>query len=382
MCESSLIKRTRKILTAPQYGLLKQLAYWISHKNEYGVFKDGKVWIYNTYEQWAEQLNVSASTVCRGLNALKDLNFICSAHLSPNKRNRTLYYSINFSAIKEFFEKNSRKKTAPVVHSSVNSNLPRNAMNDVMDDVMYITNNKIQINNISNKSHQDALGTSIENQIDSTVCRVCNENYSDTQKIISANDSQTVVSENSPKTQAAGTTCQDMMKILKEELFENQEIRLTKPLARYLVASFKTKFSNNLDEWKRYLRLIKTSSYMMSEKFTLSVKWILKFETIDRIRAGELGVDESKIPVDVSEIEQKALDHIESLDESENCKKFRHEIIKKLSPRVYISWFTKVDLIEEAKQVVIKAANSFVKDYIKANFSEKLSLSSEILFCK
>ena len=169
---------------------------------------------------------------------------------------------------------------------------------------------------------------------------------------------------------------------MKEELFENQEIRLTKPLARYLVASFKTKFSNNLDEWKRYLRLIKTSSYMMSEKFTLSVKWILKFETIDRIRAGELGVDESKIPVDVSEIEQKALDHIESLDESENCKKFRHEIIKKLSPRVYISWFTKVDLIEEAKQVVIKAANSFVKDYIKANFSEKLSLSSEILFCK
>lgn len=365
MCESSLIKRTRKILTAPQYGLLKQLAYWVSHKNGYGIFKDGKVWIYNTYEQWAEQLNVSASTVCRGLKALKDLNFICSAPLSPNKRNRTLYYSINFSAIKEFFEKNSRKKAAPVVHSSVNSNLSRDAMNDVMDDVMYITNNKIQINK-SYKSHQDALGTSIENQIDSTVCRVCNENYSDTQMAA----------------RPSCTTCQDMMKILKEELFENQEIRLTKPLARYLVASFKTKFSNNLDEWKRYLRLIKTSSYMMSEKFTLSVKWILKFETIDRIRAGELGVDESKIPVDISEIEQKALDHIESLDESENCKKFRHEIIKKLSPRVYISWFTKVDLIEEAKQVVIKAANSFVKDYIKANFSEKLSLPSEILFCK
>ncbi|MCR4623987.1 MAG: hypothetical protein K5780_05070 [Alphaproteobacteria bacterium] len=148
---------------------------------------------------------------------------------------------------------------------------------------------------------------------------------------------------------------------------------LTKHLARFLVASFKLKFESSLEKWKHYLRLIKTSTYLMGEKFKLSVHWVIKFLTIDRIRAGELGVDESKIPVDISEIEQKAQAHAEAVEESENCKQFRREIIRKLSPAVYLSWFTKVDLIEEAKQVIIRTANKFVRDYIEVNFGGELA---------
>jgi len=159
-------------------------------------------------------------------------------------------------------------------------------------------------------------------------------------------------------------------------------IRLTKQLARFLVASFKLKFENCLEKWKRYLRLIKTSTYLMGEKFKLSVHWVIKFLTIDRIRAGELGVDESKIQMDQSEIEQKAITHANSVDESESCKQFRRKIIQELSPAVYISWFTKVDLIEESKKLIIRAANDLVRDYIKAKFLEKLYLPSEIIFCK
>ena len=111
---------------------------------------------------------------------------------------------------------------------------------------------------------------------------------------------------------------------------------------------------------------------MMGDKFKLSVHWVIKFLTIDRIRAGELGVDESKIPVDTDEIEKKAQAHVEAVEESETCKQYRREIIRKLSPAVYLSWFTKVDLIEESRDLIIRAANKFVRNYIKANFWDKI----------
>ena len=74
---------------------------------------------------------------------------------------------------------------------------------------------------------------------------------------------------------------------------------------------------------------------------------------------------------EISEIEQKALAHAEAVEESAACRQYRREIIRKFSPAVYLSWFTKVDLMEEAKQVVIRAANKFVRDYIDANFLDK-----------
>ena len=74
MSAHDLIKKTKKILTVPQYKFLKQLAYWSLNSKDYGLKKDGKTWIYNTYEQWAEQLHFSVSTVRRSIKALNDFN--------------------------------------------------------------------------------------------------------------------------------------------------------------------------------------------------------------------------------------------------------------------------------------------------------------------
>lgn len=392
MFENNLIRKTKRILTAPQYKFLKQLAYWSLNSKEYGLKKDGKTWIYNTYEQWADQLHVSISTVRRTIKTLADSGFISLDYLSSNKRNRTLYYSINFDVIEEFLNrKNGEKNTASCVHFSENLNQP----NEQMDEHMYIDNKKQDINK-SYKSQIASVCDNLEKNTDLTVCRTNDENFSDTEGKGTAGDSQTVWSVNSKNTGCRNILpCQNMIKIWNQE-FPNQKIisgsteqpgiiHLTKQLARFLVASFKLKFENSLEKWRRYLRLIKTSAYMMGEKFKLSVHWVIKFLTIDRIRAGELGVDESKIPVDTDEIEKKAQAHIEAVDESEVCKQYRREIIRRLSPAVYLSWFTKVDLIEESTKLTIKAANEFVRDYIKANFLDKIGefgksrVSSEIL---
>ena len=363
MFESNLIRKTKKILTAPQYKFLKQLAYWALNSKDYGLRKDGKTWIYNTYGQWANQLHVSISTVRRTIKSLQDLDFISLDYLSTNKRNRTLYYSINFDVIEEFLnQKNEEKNNTSSVRISENLN----QSNEQMVEHMYIDNKKQDIN----KSNKSLIADNLKKNFDSTVCKTNDENYSGTKET---------------------TTVQDMVKIWNQE-FPNQKIisgsteqtgiiHLTKQLARFLVASFKLKFENCLEKWKRYLELIKTSTYLMGEKFKLSVQWVIKFMTIDRIRAGELGVDESKIQIDQSEIEQKAIIHVNSVDESENCKQYRREIIHRLSPAVYLSWFTKVDLIEESKKLIIRAANDFVRDYIKANFLEKLQRES-MVFCE
>jgi len=353
----NLINKTKKILTEPQYKFLKQLAYWSLNSKDYGLKKDGKTWIYNTHQQWAEQIGFGVTTVRESITALEQLGFISSDFLNPNKRYRVKYYSINFEAIENYFaqiacKKKSQKpqqeniiETAPISTVSESS---KQQLDRQMERQMY-TNNKIQeIKSINPKIFEEKIEEKAE-----------------------------TISDN-PKP----TTVQDMIKIWNQE-FPNQKIisgstgqtgviHLTKQLARFLVASFKLKFENCLEKWKRYLRLIKTSTYLMGEKFKLSVQWVIKFLTIDRIRAGELGVDESKIQIDPSEIERKAIAHADSVEESETCKQFRHEIIKKLSPAVYLSWFTKVDLIEESKKLIIRAANDFVRDYIKANFLEKI----------
>ena len=366
MFESTLIKKTKKILTEPQYRFLKQLAYWSLNSKDYGLKKDGKTWIYNTHKQWAEQIGFGVTTIRESIAVLEGLGFISSDFLNPNKRRRIKYYSINFEAIENYFAQIACKKkfqkprqeniieTVPV---STVSEPSKQQLNQQMERQMY-TNNKIQEIK-SNKSINP---------------KIFEEKIEDKTEIIDKNSKPTVV--------------QDMIKIWNQE-FPNQKIisgsteqtgviHLTKQLSRFLVAAIKLKFENCLEKWKHYLRLIKTSAYLMGEKFKLSVMWVIKFLTIDRIRAGELGVDESKIPVDALEIESKAQQHADSVNESGTCKQFRHEIIKKLSPAVYLSWFTKVDLIEESTKLIIRAANDFVRDYIKAYFLEKLAKESQV----
>lgn len=366
MSAYDLIKKTKKILTEPQYKFLKQLAYWALNSKDYGVKLDRKTWIYNTHQQWAEQIGYGVTTVRESIAYLEQLGFISSDFLNPNKRRRVKYYSINFKAIENYFEKLAQKKEKPSEENQTESSAISTVsesfdqqLNRQMERQMY-TNNKIQ----KIKSNKSINPKNFKEKIEEKT------------EIIRANPKVTIV--------------QDMIKIWNQE-FPNKKIisgsveqtgiiHLTKQLARFLVASFKLKFENCLEKWKRYLRLIKTSTYLMGEKFKLSIQWVIKFLTIDRIRAGELGVDKSKIPVDALEIDSKAQQHADSVNESETCKLFRHEIIKKLSPAVYLSWFTKVDLIDESKEMTIKAANDFVRDYIKANFLEKLTKESQVCF--
>jgi hypothetical protein len=148
-------------------------------------------------------------------------------------------------------------------------------------------------------------------------------------------------------------------------------------MARFMVAAFKTKFKSSLKEWRRYLKILKTSAYLMGEKFKLSILWVIKFITIDRIRAGELGVNASQVALEKEDLEEKLTSHMEALGETELCKKFRHIIAEKLSLQTYLSWFTSVNFMEVKGKIVMKSDSKFVEEWIMLNFADQCGLCLE-----
>jgi DNA-binding MarR family transcriptional regulator len=338
MLEKKYSKYTlRKIFKHFEALFLNSLIYWSNHTNCYGIEKDKRVWIYNTLDEWAKQLKVSKSTVQRVIKSLKEQGLIEFEYLSKNKRDRTLFYSINYQKLEEVI--NASKPSVIRSNSAQNDH-----MVDHMVDHMYYNNNNN--NNNINKSDESKI----------------------------SNKNKNIVINSSAK---KPTIVQDMLKVWNSE-FSNSNCILNKELAKFLVAAFKIKFKNSLKEWEKYIQLIKTSTYLMSNKFKLTIRWAIKFFTIDRLKSGDLGVDEGKIPIDQNSELKKALEHIESVDETKKCKSLREKVIKIFSPSIYNSWFKKISFIEIGEGVFMKqndGHSGFLKDYIERHFCDQLELS-------
>ena len=326
------IKKLNKYLSKNEYLFLNRLCFWSSHSNEYGIKIDKNIWIYNTLDNWAEQIKVSKSSVRRAIALLKEKGIITCTQLSPNKRNRTLYYAIDYENIDHFLR---HKKTSCVKNSVLITK-----QNEHMDEHMYIKDNSKQLVNKSNKS--------LKNNNDQ------NNFYLPKQ-------------ESAKNTKQRTTIIQDMLQIWYEE-FTKSHVILNKKLARFLVAAFKNKFDSCLEKWQKYLKVLKTSAFIMSNKFKLTIWWVIKYVTIDRIREGWLGVNENKIPVDAPKIYEKTVEHIENIQESQKCKSFRRKIAKALSPEIYMAWFTKVQMHDNTKEIVVETPNDFMTDFISTHF--------------
>lgn len=82
---------------------VQQLHYWldINRKAKRNIIH-GTVWSYNTYAQWRQQFPFwSDKTLRRTVKSCEDQGLIRSAQLSPDKRDRTLYYTIRYERLTE-----------------------------------------------------------------------------------------------------------------------------------------------------------------------------------------------------------------------------------------------------------------------------------------
>ncbi len=78
---------------------LQQLHYWTQGKS--GKARDGRLWVYNTYEEWAEQLPFwSIRTIRRIVGELEQRGLVVStSNYNSQKMDRTKWYSLNYAKL-------------------------------------------------------------------------------------------------------------------------------------------------------------------------------------------------------------------------------------------------------------------------------------------
>lgn len=76
---------------AAQAIVLQQLHYWLPHAR---AEHDGHRWVYNTYEEWADQTGLSPPQVKRAMQSLVERGLVISAQ--PAGADRTRWYRIDY----------------------------------------------------------------------------------------------------------------------------------------------------------------------------------------------------------------------------------------------------------------------------------------------
>ncbi len=85
--------------------MLQQIHFWISKRKH---FKDGRYWVYNSYDSWAEQFPFwSKSTIIRILKRLEERGLVESGNYNRLKIDNTKWYTVNYVKVSELSKKNS-----------------------------------------------------------------------------------------------------------------------------------------------------------------------------------------------------------------------------------------------------------------------------------
>ena len=350
---------------------INQIHYWIKKKNV-GVIHDDKKWIYNTAEEWAKQLLVSTRTVERYINAFLKLGVIKVEKLSSHKSNRTNFLTLNYESLK-----NLNPKTDKNNHKTFDTFQP---MNDKMSEStrqnvgMVIQENTNK--DLNNKSDSDKIihHSLKKKQAEQVIHKNIKINgVGETKKI--PKSSNINISRASAQIPVKNTTVQDML-ALWNQAFPTSSMKMNKDLAPLLLSAFKQKCDHNMKRWENYLHRLQSSDYITSEAFNLSLNWALKFNTMDRIFKGELGVKDIPVQLDIKTEESRAFDHIQGCVqlETDACCQIRLLVLQKLGAFVYNAWFTQVIFVQKAGEFKIKAENKFVEDYILQHFGHLFSL--------
>ncbi|MDR2267912.1 MAG: hypothetical protein LBD81_00485 [Holosporaceae bacterium] len=276
-----------------------------------------------TYQEITEELHCVEKTAGVMIKRLCDLGILKKRQLATKKWDRRMYYTIDERFIFACIED---EKTTVSIPPKTTVSIRTKGCDHIKDIINLNKSNKSKIEN----GHKFKSGL-----------QICTDR---------------------PKP----TIVQDMTKIWREE-FPHSPIVFSQRLCKFLVSAFQRKFNRSLEKWREYLRLIKSSAYLMGERFKIWISNMLRFETIDRIFNGEFGVKKEYIQKTEKELLTEALFSLENTSESEECVTIRRRALQKHGPATYLSWLSKVSL---KKDGVLKVCGSsrFVLDYVTRNF--------------
>lgn len=320
---------------------INQLQYW-AKKNQ-GVVWDSRRWIYNTGEEWAAQCGCTRRNFTKFLSKLIEDGVIEVQKLHPNKRNRTNYYWLNQQKLDEMLRQKGGSYVAsppPFVPNAIENPLHIvNTENTNIKDYKYI-NTRAQA---AEPAHAGPI-------------------------FLNQQKKEVKEGGETPTAPSNFLKVQEIVQLASELLGDKlTDLKLDKRLARLIGGARKFKLPTK-EAVLKYLEIVKSSSFIMSSKFKLTLRWLFRFDVIDQLRTGWLGaqperesvksVDEEKAELEAAK--QKALEHVASVDESDDCKALRLKIIEHEGPKLYNAWMTDVRLRLDNQHLDIEGMRFFV----------------------
>ena len=94
--------------------VLQQIHYWVEiNKKVNKNFHEGQYWTYNSIEEWHKEFPFwSESTVKRTLTKLRERNLLITDNFNKQRRDRTLWYTINYDELQKIADKVEKEEGA------------------------------------------------------------------------------------------------------------------------------------------------------------------------------------------------------------------------------------------------------------------------------
>jgi len=370
MTSAIIIKNDRLLCCQPQvvkkFGrssaqFISQLDYWLK-KPKLGVWREDRHWIFNSAEEFGNQISLSKPQTQRIIKKLRDLKILLVRKFG--KWHRVNYYSIDYEMLQQLVGDNESSQEELPVEEKTEEPSNEVVATDTNDTTLH---------------HSDVI-----NYIDDPQNIINNSSYffnklkKITRGYISARAREgfepRASLQNGPENVDISSPTAEMFKIWKENLEEKAHEFLDHQTETFLLSAFRHKFGEDLNNWKFYCQKIRSSSYLMGENFQLSLSWALKWGTIDRIQRGEFGVvreaemakKNETSPASGNAVTQFQMESlIRLLQEDEELKKIRRHILLLVGPEEYYSWFHRGEYTRDGKNVYFTTPSHFVADTLE-----------------
>lgn len=162
-----------KLLGISETIILNQIHYWLEKKKN---IIDGRSWVYNTYENWQEQICfLSVSTIKKAIKKMESMGIIIADNFNRAKVDKTKWYTINYEVLgKLYATENDKEKDEKISEDKIGSN------NDQCTD---INSQSTDINEQSKGEDISEEGGSFNRTIPETTTETNSEDNKDDNKI-------------------------------------------------------------------------------------------------------------------------------------------------------------------------------------------------------
>ena len=338
--------------------ILQQIHYWLNpkfNKNEY----EGRLWVYNTYEQWQEQFPFwSQKTIQRAITSLEKTGVLLS--YVAKEFNKTKHYSIDYDCLNSlsFQQDKSNDSTCPLPSGQIvlfdqDTNNSPSGQNDLFDQ-----------DNMS----RSYIDTEITHEITLPPLTPPLEERS-----MDEEDEEEIL-----RKMIAIWNSHVQTKLRLDPVVYVSESRKTK-----LHQIFLTLFKQNHSAWQSYCQQIAACQFLMGSNdtgFRVNLDWALHPENACKVLEGfyydkgsvktAKGVVEPQIQgINLEDLEQDSVNR----PYADFWLQLSKIIINKLGPHTYSSWFKNLQITELTDKVLtLEVETAFAKDYIRNHYHTEL----------